>query len=164
MRGCQKALSKRARVHQRSKMRIAVFSDTHDRYPARLPGLVRGADELWHLGDVCEPGTLAEFARLGPPLHVVLGNCDSHLDWPVALELERERVRFYLTHIPPGRVPKGIHAVLHGHMHVPRDEMIGNVRWLNPGCITRPSGGFPPSFAWLTVEQGKFTWETVPLA
>lgn len=144
-------------------MRIAVFSDTHDRYPARLPGLVRGADELWHLGDVCEPGTLAEFARLGPPLQVVLGNCDTHLDWPAVLELERERVKFYLTHIPPGRVPKGVHAVLHGHMHVPRDEMIGSVRWLNPGCISRPSGGFPPSFAWLTVEQGKFTWETVPL-
>ncbi|MEO7412534.1 MAG: metallophosphoesterase family protein [Opitutaceae bacterium] len=144
-------------------MRIAVFSDTHDRYPSRLPAMLRGADELWHLGDVCAPETLEEFTRLGPPLRVVLGNCDSHLEWPVTLELERENVRFHLTHIPPSRAPKGAHAVLHGHLHVPRDEMIGTVRWLNPGCITRPSGGFPPSFAWLTVADGKMTWETVPL-
>jgi uncharacterized protein len=144
-------------------MRIAVISDTHDRYPPRLPGMIRGADELWHLGDVCDPRTLEAFARLGPPLHVVMGNCDSHLEWPVALDLERGGVKFHLTHVPPDRPPKGAHTVLHGHMHVPRDEVIGNVRWLNPGCITRPGEGFPPSFAWLTVEAGKFTWETVPL-
>ena len=144
-------------------MRIAVFSDTHDRFPRTLPGMLKGADELWHLGDVCEPSTLDAFVRLGRPLHVVLGNCDSQLDWPVALELERGKMKFHLTHIPPTRAPRGVHAVLHGHLHVPRDEMIANVRWLSPGCITRPSGGFPPSFAWLMVEAGQLTWETVPL-
>ena len=112
-------------------MRIAVFSDTHDRYPPALPAMMRGADELWHLGDVCEPETLAEFTELGLPLRIVLGNCDSQLNWPVALDLEREGVKFYLTHIPPSRAPRGVQAVLHGHMHVPRDEMIGSVRWLN---------------------------------
>lgn len=145
-------------------MRIAVFADTHDRYPPNLPAMMRGADELWHLGDVCDPDTLAEFAQTGLPLHVVLGNCDSQLGWPVALELEREGVRFYLTHIPPERAPRGVHAVLHGHMHVPRDEMIGSVRWLNPGCITRPGRGVSPSFAWLEVAQGKIvSWEFVKL-
>ena len=41
--------------------RIAVIADTHDRYPPGLPGRLAGADEIWHLGDVCEPETLAEF-------------------------------------------------------------------------------------------------------
>jgi uncharacterized protein len=145
-------------------MRIAVFSDTHDRYPSRLPEMMRDADELWHLGDVCDAATLAEFAALGRPLHVVLGNCDSGREWPVALELERERVRFFLTHIPPERVPKGCQVVLHGHTHVPRDEMMGSVRWLSPGCISRPNRGAPPSFAWLTVERGKpVGWQLVPV-
>jgi predicted phosphodiesterase len=142
-------------------MRIAVLSDTHDHYPPTLPGRLRGADEIWHLGDVCDPATLVEFEQLGPPLRVVMGNCDSQAVWPSALELEREGVRFYLTHIPPPVAPPGFAAVVHGHTHVPRDEVLGGVRWLNPGCVTRPRGT-PAGFAWLTVERGKLTnWELV---
>ncbi len=140
-------------------MRIAVLSDTHDEFPASLPGRLKDADEIWHLGDVCEPSVLVEFEQLGPPLQVVLGNCDGHLAWPLALELEREGVKFYLTHIPPSRVPAGFHAVLHGHTHVPRDQVLGGVRWLNPGCVSRPRG-LPPSFAWLEVKDGQIIrWE-----
>jgi len=144
-------------------MRIAVISDTHDRYPPTLPERLRGADEIWHLGDVCDPTVLVEFAQLGVPLQVVLGNNDDHHAWPVALELTRESVKFYLTHIPPSRPPKGFAALLHGHTHVPRDEVRDGVRWLNPGCISRPRG-LPPSFAWLTVAHGRIeTWKTMAL-
>jgi hypothetical protein len=144
-------------------MRIAVISDTHDRCPPSLPARLRGADEIWHLGDVCQPETLAGFVKLGLPLYIVRGNCDNHLAWPVALELERAGARFYLTHIPPARAPEKVQAVLHGHTHVPRDEMVDGVRWLNPGCIAYPRDR-PPGFAWLTVERGRLTrWELVRL-
>jgi putative phosphoesterase len=141
-------------------MRIAVLSDTHDRLPPSLPERLRGADEIWHLGDVCTPDTLVELEQLGPPLHVVMGNCDAH-PWPLALTLVRDNIRFYLTHIPPGRAPRGAQVVLHGHTHVPRDETdAAGVRWLNPGCITRPNRGAPPSFAWLTLEDSRIRfWE-----
>jgi putative phosphoesterase len=143
-------------------MRIAVFSDTHDRYPENLPGRMKGADEIWHLGDVCAPEVLLEFQELGVPLFVVQGNCDTEGGWPLGLELEREGVKFSLTHIPPAEVPARTAAVLHGHTHVPRDEMIRGVRWLNPGCITRPRSEAGRSFAWLTVADGKLTsWEFV---
>jgi len=143
-------------------MRIAVISDTHDKFPATLPKRLEGADEIWHLGDVCEPWTLSEFYALGPAIKIVAGNCDEH-PWPDSLTLEREGRFFFLTHIPPARerVPAGVAAVLHGHTHVPRDETIDGVRWLNPGCITRPNRGAPASFAWLTVEGGKMQWELV---
>jgi uncharacterized protein len=143
-------------------MRIAVISDTHDRYPLSLPQRLRDADEIWHLGDVCSPDTLAEFEQLGPPLHVVAGNCDAH-PWPLLLNLERGGRRFHLVHIPPARSPKGTAVILHGHTHVPRDETDpGGVRWLNPGCITRPNRGAPASFAWLTIHKGKLPkWELV---
>lgn len=145
-------------------MRIAVISDTHDHYPASLPGRLAAADEIWHLGDVCEPEVLVEFELLGKPLHVVLGNNEAHNLWPLELTLEREGQRFYLTHIPPRRAPRGVHAVLHGHTHVPRDETdAGGVRWLNPGCISRAHRGAPPSFAWLNVANGRFDWELVRL-
>jgi phosphoesterase, MJ0936 family len=143
-------------------MRIAVISDTHDKFPASLPRRLEGAEEIWHLGDVCEPWTLAEFHALGAPIKIVAGNCDEH-PWPASLTLEREGVVFFLTHVPPARerVPAGVAAVLHGHTHVPRDETSGGVRWLNPGCITRPNRGAPASFAWLTVEDGRLSWELV---
>jgi putative phosphoesterase len=145
-------------------MRIAVIADTHNHHPAKLPGLLAGADEIWHLGDVCEPETLEAFERLGPPLRVVLGNNDFYPGWPLTLRLEREGVRFHLEHIPPSRAPVGCEVVLHGHTHVPRDEMLHGVRWLNPGCVSYANRGAPASFAWLTLKKGRaLEWRVVRL-
>jgi uncharacterized protein len=143
--------------------RIAVFSDTHDYYPPDLPGRLAGADEIWHLGDVCEPNVLWEFEQLGKPMEVVLGNNEAHNLWPLSLILEREGLRFFLVHIPPQRAPAGVQVVLHGHTHVPRDETDpAGVRWLNPGCISHPRQGSAASFAWLTLERGKAPqWKVV---
>ncbi len=142
-------------------MRIAVISDTHDRLPDGLTARLRGADEIWHLGDVCQPGTLAPLEELGLPLQVVRGNCDWSTLWPETRTLNRGGVDFHLVHIPPLRVPRGVVAVLHGHTHVPRDETdLRGVRWLNPGCITHAHRGAPPSFAWLEFGAGGgWTWQ-----
>ncbi|MFM1746967.1 MAG: hypothetical protein RLZZ188_633 [Verrucomicrobiota bacterium] len=136
-------------------MRIAVIADTHDRLPASLPERLAGAGEIWHLGDVCAPEALVELELTGLPLRVVRGNCDAH-PWPLTLDLEREGHRIHLVHIPPRRAPSGVSLLLHGHTHVPRDETdpLG-VRWLNPGCITRPNRGAPAAFSWLTLERGR---------
>ncbi|HKB91284.1 MAG TPA: metallophosphoesterase family protein [Opitutaceae bacterium] len=134
-------------------MRIAVLADTHDRYPSKLPERLKTADEIWHLGDVCDPTTLTEFEALGKPLRVVHGNNDDCPRWPMELRLEREGLRFLLVHIPPTKPPLGVDVVLHGHTHVPRDELFQGIRWLNPGCITRPNRGAPPSYAWLTIDH-----------
>jgi uncharacterized protein len=136
-------------------IRIAVIADTHDRVPPGLRERLAAADEVWHLGDVCEPDVLAEFAAPGRPLHVVLGNNEWHNLWPLTLQLERAGHVFHLVHIPPRHAPLGVRFVLHGHTHVPRDETdAAGVRWLNPGCITRPRGGTTHGFAWLTVRAG----------
>ncbi len=146
-------------------MRIAVIADTHDWLPPGLVGRIRDADEIWHLGDVCDPSTLVELELTGRPLHVILGNNDTHPGWPLELVMDRERVRFHLVHIPPRRAPRGAKFVLHGHTHVPRDEVDPTgVRWLNPGCITHATRGAPPSFAWLDVVAGEVRrWRIVPV-
>lgn len=144
-------------------MRIAVISDTHGSYPASLPERLRGADEIWHLGDVGDPETLWELEQLGIPIWVVRGNCDYWPAWPLHREIVREGVMFYLTHIPPKHAPVGVRVLLHGHLHVPCDHFDANgVRWLSPGCISQPRGQ-GCSFAWLTVEAGGFSWERVNL-
>jgi predicted phosphodiesterase len=51
-------------------------------------------------------------------------------------------------------------VVLHGHTHVPRDETIDGVRWLNPGSASQPRGGSAAGFAWLTIgRSGRVRWE-----
>lgn len=146
-------------------MLIAVIADTHDRVPLGLPARLAGADEIWHLGDVCAPEVLGAFAALGKPLHVVLGNNEAHQLWPLTLRLERGGRRFHLTHLPPPRAPGDADVVLHGHTHTPRDETdAAGVRWLNPGCISRPRAGARATFGWLTVEAGQpLGWRVEPV-
>ncbi len=136
-------------------MRIAVIADTHDRLPDSVCTAIAGADEIWHLGDVCDEGVLAAVRRIGPPVRVVRGNCDSCPDWPLALEFEVEGFRVFLTHIPPRFPPPTADLLLHGHTHVPRNERVGTTQCYNPGCITRPNRGAPASFAWLELKRGQ---------
>jgi putative phosphoesterase len=75
----------------------------------------------------------------------------------------RGGLRFRLQHIQPDHVPDDVDVLLHGHTHVPRNEKRGNVLFLNPGCVTRPNRGSPPSVAWLEITDGKSTWRLVPL-
>lgn len=140
-------------------LRVAVISDSHDRLPASLSERLAEADEVWHLGDVCEPAILAELEQPGRPLLVVRGNNDDHYGWPLTLRLERAGRVFHLEHIAPRRAPAGVEYMLSGHTHVPSDETdASGVRWLNPGCLSRPRAGVR-SFAWLLIEpDGAVSW------
>jgi putative phosphoesterase len=145
-------------------LRIFVLADTHNHLPANIEMLVRGADEIWHLGDVCAPSILEAIEKVGPPVTVVRGNCDSNLEWPLTLHLERNSLRFRLVHIPPERAPGNTDVVLHGHTHVPRNERREGVLFLNPGCVTRPNRGAPASVATLEIAaDGKLSWRLTTL-
>lgn len=135
-------------------MKIAVLADTHDKLPEHVVTAVSGADEIWHLGDVVAPSILERLKALQRPLRVVRGNCDNCPDWPFALSFELEGSRIMLVHAPPRRPPIEIDLLLHGHTHVPRNEVVKGTRFLNPGCITRPNRGAPASYAWLELQSG----------
>ncbi|MEY2479119.1 MAG: uncharacterized protein QOI04_46 [Verrucomicrobiota bacterium] len=141
-------------------IRILVMADTHDRLPGNMSILAEGADEIWHLGDVCSPHILEAIEKLGSPVTVVRGNCDSNRNWPLIVDLVRDGLRFRLQHIPPDRAPANVDVVLHGHTHVPRNEKRSGILFLNPGCVTRPNRGAAPSVAWLVIsKEGKLNWK-----
>jgi hypothetical protein len=140
-----------------------VLADTHNRLPERVKEIARGADEIWHLGDVCAESILDELRTIGPQVTVVRGNCDSNTDWPLVVDLVRDGLRLRLQHIPPDHSPKDADVVLHGHTHVPRNERRGSILFLNPGCVTRANQGAPPSVAWLEIADGKMNWKLVLL-
>ena len=140
-------------------LRILVLADTHDRLPSSVSTLAKGADEIWHLGDVCAEKIVDELRAIGPPVTVVRGNCDSNKGWPLVVDLARGGLKLRLQHIPPERPPENVDVVLHGHTHVPRNERRSGVLFLNPGCVTRPNRGSAPSVAWLEISNnGTLTW------
>ena len=145
-------------------LRVFVLADTHNRLPESVRGMAKDADEIWHLGDVCAEIILDELRTVGPRVTLVRGNCDSNFDWPLVVNLVRGGLKFRLQHVPPDQPPDDVDVLLHGHTHVPRNERRGIVLFLNPGCVTRPNRGSPPSIAWLGIADGKISWELVPLS
>ena len=145
------------------KQRVFVLADTHNRLPENVKETAEGADEIWHLGDVCAEAILDELRAIGPPITVVRGNCDSNFEWPLVLDLVRGGLKFRLQHVPSDHPPDDVDVLLHGHTHVPRNERLGRVLFLNPGCVTRPNRGARPSVAWLEITDAKITWRLVPL-
>ena len=143
--------------------RIFVLADTHNRLPQKVNELAKGADEVWHLGDVCTETILDELRAIGSRVIVVRGNCDSNFNWPLVVDLVQGGLKFRLQHVPPDHPPDDVDVVLHGHTHVPRHERRGKVLFLNPGCVTRANQGAPPSVAWLEITSGKINWMLVPL-
>ncbi len=145
-------------------MRIAVIADTHDRLPPRILAALRGADEIWHLGDVCTSKIETALLATGVPLRLVRGNCDSEESWPLMRDFTVEGFRIRLIHIPPTAAPPGVDLLFHGHTHRPRHEVVGTTTFFNPGCITRPNRGAPASYAWLELTAGespRWTLESV---
>ena len=146
-----------------SPLRIAVIADTHDRFPEFVARDIASADEIWHLGDVCRSATLEAVKRIGPPVLVVRGNNDFFQTWPMEVTLKRHGMSFRLIHIPPALTKLGTSDVLlHGHTHVPRDEVIGGIRVLNPGPVGKANKGAPPSYAWLSIAPDEtIDWKIV---
>jgi putative phosphoesterase len=147
----------------KKSLRIFVLADTHNRLPENVKEMAKDGDEIWHLGDVCAESILDELRAVGPRVTVVRGNCDSNFEWPLVVDLVRVGLKFRLQHVPPDQPPDDVDVLLHGHTHVPRNERRRNVLFLNPGCVTRPNRGSPPSVAWLEIANGKIKWELVPL-
>jgi putative phosphoesterase len=144
-------------------MRVFVLADTHNTLPPVIVDLAKDADEIWHLGDVCAEPIVDKLRAIGPQVTVVRGNCDWTKEWPLVVDLTRGGLKFRLQHVSPTRPPQAVDVVLHGHTHVPRNEKRGGVLFLNPGCVTRPNRGAPPSVAWLEIADTELRWRLVPL-
>ncbi|HET9419247.1 MAG TPA: metallophosphoesterase family protein, partial [Chthoniobacterales bacterium] len=89
-------------------LRVFVLADTHNKLPPVIIDLAKGADEIWHLGDVCAEPILDELRAIGQPITLVRGNCDPTNEWPLVADLTRDRFKFRLQHIPPARPPTAV--------------------------------------------------------
>ena len=143
-----------------SALNIAVISDTHDKVPENLISAIESADEIWHLGDICELESLLRLRSLGPEFLSVQGNSDPYEQSPQSLVLERFGVRFQLQHRPPQTPESSVDVVLFRHLHYPvkRKTIFGYE--LNPGAVNGPRDGSKSSFAWLSfASDSDWNWE-----
>lgn len=114
-------------------------------------------------------GVLNEIGSLPGAVMAVRGNCDSEVDlallpFPVSADawLEADGLRIFASHghrIPetppmPGMFAPGT-VFLRGHTHIPRAETLSGMHFWNPGSLSLPKGGFPPTYGWF--EDGCFS-------
>jgi len=157
-------------------MKIAVMSDTHGNVQLAVKALKQNGrvDRLIHLGDHYRDGAAI---GVGTRLHVdaISGNTDiSSEQWAEREKiLELDGVRILITHGDIYKVKLGIdrllekaieedvQAVLFGHTHLPMKQRIGNILFLNPGCIL--SNNSSNSYALLGLTNGHLEGEIVKI-
>ena len=142
-------------------MKIGVLSDTHDYLDPRILELFRGVDHILHAGDVGMQIIVFELAQIAPTT-AVLGNTD--LGNPLKLtEIVRlGNLTFLVHHIvnpyaPDEKLAHRLAAVrpdvvVFGHTHKEFNQVIGGVRFFNPGYAGKPKHSTPRSVAILHCE------------
>jgi putative phosphoesterase len=159
---------------------VAVISDTHlprgtRRMPDACVAALRTSDLILHAGDFTYPEVLEELRDLGPPIEGVHGNVDVeelrrllpearvvdvdgatiamvHDAGPAYGRLERLRARF-----------PDADAVVFGHSHIPLHEEQDGFQIFNPGSPTDRRRQPHHTMGIARVEDGRVSFEIVPL-
>ncbi len=152
-----------------SIMKIGVVADTHsEKIPSQLLKDFRKVDLIVHAGDFCSVADLEVFKRVGE-VKSVYGNMDD-LDLvnkiPQRLIFEAGGLRIGVVH-GCGSARKNLEyvqqefqkdkvdVVIFGHSHVPVNQMIDGVLYLNPGSPTDKVLTPYRSYAFLEIENRK---------
>lgn len=138
-------------------MKIGIVSDLHRRLPAFVEEAFAGVDRILCAGDIEDERLLWQLQTIAPVTNV-RGNNDWSISAPFSASFEIEGVQFFMVHRPQdvGVVAPNVQVVVHGHTHIPRDEVLDGVRYLNPGSPTHPRGGSAPSCIVAEIEGGQF--------
>jgi putative phosphoesterase len=154
---------------------IAVISDTHmPRGARRLPvERLAGADAILHAGDFMELSVLQELQALGPPVHGVRGNVDSHeliVRLPLMRTVRFEGVTIGMVHdagAATGRLARmrrrfpDADAVVFGHSHIPLHEQREGFQIFNPGSPTERRRQPRHTMGFAHVDRDRVSFELV---
>ncbi len=150
-------------------MIIGVISDTHGLLRPEALNALQGSHHIIHAGDVGDPEILDRLREIAP-VTAVRGNVD-HGVWAKRLPetelLEIDGVSIYVLHIVEKLDLKpeaaGIHALIYGHSHVPKQETKNGVLYFNPGSAGPRRFNLPVTAGKLIVQDKKIRGEIVQL-
>lgn len=148
-------------------MRVIILSDTHGSLASAWLALEEAGpvDFIVHAGDLySDAGELAE--KTGLPFKAVRGNCDVMEDGPHQQVFELGGHTFFLAHGHQGGGP-GLwekwlleracryqaKVAVYGHTHRAVIAEQRGVLVINPGSITLPRDGGPPSYCLLKITE-----------
>lgn len=149
---------------------VGVISDTHGLLRDQAVEALRGVERIIHAGDV-DVAWILDRLEEEAPVSAVRGNVDRGA-WADALPesrvVEVGGRQLYVIH-DPGRLdldPRaaGFDAVIHGHTHRPREEVVAGVLHLNPGSAGPARAGRPVTLARLHVGAGRLDVEIVEIS
>jgi len=145
------------------KMKIGVISDTHNYLDPKVKRAFSGVQHILHGGDVGLPAIIQELEQIAP-VTAVVGNTDAGLNLKEVEVVELAGIKFLIHHIVDVHTPseilrKSIHqhspnVVVFGHTHKPFDQVIGKIRFFNPGYAGKSRFGMPRTLAVLECENG----------
>lgn len=148
-------------------MKIVVVSDSHGRDDALEYVLNQhpDADAYIHCGDIeAEEG-------LFPNLITVRGNNDLFCNYPDERIVKAGVHRIFVVHshqfvyskrsekMAEAAKERGCDIVCYGHTHIAKDEVVDDIRLINPGSLWRSRDGKEPSYAILYLEDNNIDVE-----
>jgi len=149
--------------HYAAAMKLGLISDTHGAVPNAVYDALDGVDHILHAGDVGPPDVITELESIAP-VSAVLGNTDFGIDLPETRLIEFGGIKFLIHHIvdfpEPSRTVRALlmeerpDVVVFGHTHMPCNESVDGVLYLNPGSPATPRGGAPATVAIVEFENG----------
>lgn len=141
---------------------IGIISDTHGRSNDEALDALAGVDFIIHAGDIGSLDVLMELEATAPTI-AVLGNNDHNVDYGPGVNDSATQVidgvRMFISHYPKDAERAAASGeydlVIHGHTHVPRDEVRDGCRIINPGSAFRPRCGSGRRIALVELEGGR---------
>ena len=153
-------------------MRIGVVSDTHDFLDPRIVELFKGVDHMIHAGDVGMQIIVFDLEQIAPTT-AVIGNTDLGNPLKVTEIVTLGELKFLVQHIvnpyePDSKLKSKLarsrpDVVVFGHTHKAFNEVIGGVRFFNPGYAGKPKYNTERSVAILTCSGRDVQAEFIPL-
>lgn len=128
---------------------IGIISDTHGYVDDRILHYLAKSDEIWHAGDIGDPGVISSLETIAP-VRAVYGNIDGgslRQVYPLDAVFQTGGLQVYITHIAgtPGRYPARVAQKIrevkpavfvcgHSHICVVKQNPAFGLLHINPGA------------------------------
>lgn len=134
---------------------IVIISDTHadstEKLSACLIDEIKKADAVVHAGDADTVDFISELKKISKTLYAVRGNCDWGSDLPAKSVFFVGETKIGLSHGTGNYAnvidrmsylfsDDNVNIVIFGHTHVPLNENIEGIRFINPGSTSLNRG------------------------
>ena len=142
-------------------MLIGLISDTHGLLRQSALSALEGVDRIVHAGDIDRPEILARLNEIAP-VFAVRGNIDRHAglaDLPTFDILDSGGgtligVVHDIGTLDTDPLAAGLAAVVFGHSHRPKVEMVNGVLFINPGSAGPRRFKLPVAMGLMEIREG----------